>query len=136
MTQKEKQQVEDLIDSKLLDALFDHPQILEMIDVINNLGKEIKELKKRCQQLEKRKQTEMASMKTNMAGLMRWHRNNPRKRLDGYFTVDGKSLTHNQVLAALEYAIEHNCKTEQDIPSDIVEKIVNGEIVPKKGGKQ
>lgn len=46
-------------------------------------------------------------MKTNMAGLMRWHRNNPRKRLDGYFTVDGKSLTHNQVLAALEYAIEH-----------------------------
>lgn len=78
----------------------------------------------------------MASMKTNMAGLMRWHRNNPRKRLDGYFTVDGKSLTHNQVLAALEYAIEHNCKTEQDIPSDIVEKIVKGEIVPKKGGKQ
>lgn len=58
MTQKEKQQVQDLIDSKLLDALFDHPQILEMIDVINNLGKEIKELKKRCQQLEKRKQTE------------------------------------------------------------------------------
>ena len=135
-----QEQVKDLIDSKLLDALFDHPQILEMIDVINNLGKEIKELKKRCQQLEKRKQTErrgiMASMKTNMAGLMRWHRNNPRKRLDGYFTVDGKSLTHNQVLAALEYAIEHNCKTEQDIPSDIVEKIVNGEIVPKKGGKQ
>lgn len=74
----------------------------------------------------------MASMKTDMAGLMRWHRNNPRKRLDGYFTVDGKSLTHNQVLAALEYAIEHNCKTEQDIPSDIVEKIVNGDIVPKK----
>jgi hypothetical protein len=54
MTQKEKQQVEDLIDSKLLDELFDHPQILEMIDVINNLGKEIKELKKRCQQLEKK----------------------------------------------------------------------------------
>ena len=24
---------------------------------------------------------------------MRWHRNNPRKRLDGYFTVDGKSPT-------------------------------------------
>ena len=78
----------------------------------------------------------MASMKTNMAGLMRWHRNNPRKRLGGYFTVDGKLLTHNQVLAVLEYAIEHNCKTEQDIPSDIVEKIVNGEIVPKKGGKR
>ena len=32
MTQKEIQQVKDLIDSKLLDALFDHPQILEMID--------------------------------------------------------------------------------------------------------
>ena len=76
----------------------------------------------------------MASMKTNMAGLMRWHLNNPRKRLDGYFTVDGKALTHNQVLAALEYAIEHNCRTEQYIPTDIVEKIIKCEIVPKKGG--
>lgn len=73
-------------------------------------------------------------MKTNMAGLMRWHRNNPRKRLDGYFIHDGMLLTHNQVLAALEYAIEHNCSTEQDIPTDIVEKIVKGEIVPKEGG--
>ncbi len=73
---------------------------------------------------------------TNMAGFMRWHRNNPRKRLDGFFTVDGKALTNNQVLAALEYAIEHNCRTEQDIPTDIVEKIVKGEIVPKKGGEQ
>ena len=70
-------------------------------------------------------------MKTNMAGLMRWYRNNPRKRLDGYFTVDGKALTHNQVLAALEYAIEHNCRTEQDIPPIIVDKIVKDEIVPK-----
>ena len=76
------------------------------------------------------------TIKINMAGLMRWHRNNPRKRLDGYLTVDGKDLTHNQVLAALEYAIEHNCRTEQDIPTDIVEKIVKGEIVPKKGGEQ
>ena len=75
-------------------------------------------------------------MKTNMAGLMRWYSNNPRKRLDGFFVVDGKALTHNQVLAALEYAIEHNCRTEQDIPTDIVEKIIKCEIVPKKGGKQ
>ncbi len=74
-------------------------------------------------------------MKTDMAGLMRWHRKNPSKRLDGYFIHDGKELTHNQVLAALEYAIEHNCRTEQDIPTDIVEKIVKGEIVPKEGGK-
>ena len=73
-------------------------------------------------------------MKTNMAGLMRWHRNNPRKRLDGYFTHNGKELTHNQVLATLEYAIEHNCRTEADIPTDIVEKIVKGEIMPKGGG--
>ena len=50
-------------------------------------------------------------MKTNMAGLMRWHCNNPRKRLDGYFIHDGK-----------------------EFPTDIVEKIVKGEIVPKKGG--
>lgn len=75
-------------------------------------------------------------MKTNMAGLMRWHRNNPRKRLDGFFTFRGKALTHNQVLATLEYAIENNCRTEQDIPTDIVEKIIKGEIVPKKGGEQ
>lgn len=75
-------------------------------------------------------------MKTDMVGLMRWHRNNPRKSLDGYFIHDGKALTHNQVLAALEYAIEHNCRTEQDIPMDIVEKIIKGEIVPKKGGEQ
>lgn len=73
---------------------------------------------------------------TNMAGLMRWYRNNPRKRLDGYFAVGEKLLTHNQVLAALEYAIEHNCRTEQDISSDIVEKIIKGEIVPKKGDKK
>lgn len=72
-------------------------------------------------------------VKTNMAGLMRWHRNNPRKRLDGFFAVGGKALTHNQVLAALEYAIEHNCRTEADIPFDIVEKIVKGEIVPGRG---
>ena len=71
-------------------------------------------------------------VKTNMAGLMRWHRNHPRKPLDGFFAVDGKALTHNQVLAALEYAIEHICKTEDDIPSDIVEKIVKGEMVPRK----
>lgn len=75
-------------------------------------------------------------VKTNMAGLMRWHRNNPRKRLDGFFTVGGKALTHNQVLAVLEYAIEHNCKTEDDIPFDIVEKIVKGEIVTRRGGDQ
>lgn len=73
-------------------------------------------------------------VKTNMAGLMRWHRKNPRKRLDGYFIHDGKLLTHNQVLATLEYAIEHNCGTEDDIPTVIVEKIVKGEIVPKEGG--
>ncbi|MBR1725299.1 MAG: hypothetical protein IJ724_01385 [Muribaculaceae bacterium] len=73
---------------------------------------------------------------TNMAGFMRWYKKHPRVRLDGYFAVGGKLLTHNQVLAALEYAIEHNCRTEQDIPTDIVEKIVNGEIVPKEGGEQ
>lgn len=73
-------------------------------------------------------------VKTNMAGLMRWHRSNPRKRLDGFFSFRGKALTHNQVLATLEYAIEHNCGTEDDIPTVIVEKIVKGEIVPKEGG--
>lgn len=31
---------------------------------------------------------------------------------------------------------EHNCRTEQDIPTDIVEKIVKGEIVPKEGGEE
>ena len=75
-------------------------------------------------------------VKTNMAGLMRWHRNHPRKRLDGFFAVGGKALTHNQVLAVLEYAIEHNCETEDDIPLDIVEKIIKGEIVPRRGGNQ
>lgn len=73
---------------------------------------------------------------TNMAGFMRWYKKHPRKHLDGFFAVGGKALTHNQVLAALEYAIEHNCRTEQDIPTDIVEKIVKGEIVPKKGGEE
>lgn len=51
-------------------------------------------------------------------------REHPRKRTDGFFSFDGKELSHSQVKAIVDYAVKKGYKTDADIPGDEVAKII------------
>lgn len=55
---------------------------------------------------------------TNMKGLQKFHELHPHKSLKGYFTLDGRELTHREVLTIVNYAVEHGYETEADIPEE------------------
>ena len=57
-------------------------------------------------------------MKTNMVGLQRWISQHPRKNCAGYFSVNGRPLTHKEVITVVDYCVNHGYKTEADIPDE------------------
>lgn len=57
-------------------------------------------------------------MKTNMAGLRRWMDAHPKKSCAGYFTVNGRDLTHNEVRMVVDYCVNHGYQTEADLPDE------------------
>ena len=57
----------------------------------------------------------------NMKGLKKWMKENPNKNYEGYFDINGKPMTHDQVVLIVYYAIEKGYKTEADIPSEDLE---------------
>lgn len=63
-------------------------------------------------------------IKTNMVGLMKWIAAHPRKNLAGYFSCDGRDLTHNEVKLVVDYAVCHGYETEADIPDDELENLL------------
>ena len=60
------------------------------------------------------------TMKTNMIGLMKWIAAHPRKNLAGFFSCNGRELTHNEVKLVVDYAVKNGYKTEADIPDEEV----------------
>lgn len=63
-------------------------------------------------------------MTTNMAGFQRWIVAHPRKRLTGYFLVNGKPLSHDEVIKIVNYAVEHGYRTEADIPDNEIAEVL------------
>lgn len=57
-------------------------------------------------------------MTTNMVGLRRWMDAHPRKNCAGYFSVNGKPLTHKEVVMVVDYCVNHGYRTEEDIPDE------------------
>lgn len=69
---------------------------------------------------------------TNMRGFQRWMREHPRKRTDGFFTFGGKELSHSQVKAIVDYAVKNGYRTDADIPSEEVARILKVRQVPRE----
>ena len=58
---------------------------------------------------------------TNLKG---FKRNYWRRNLKGLFTIGGKPLSDSQVRKLVNWGIEHNCRTEADIPEDKIAEIL------------
>ncbi len=63
-------------------------------------------------------------LKTNMLGFQNWMKSHPRKRTDGFFSYNGKLLSHEQIKAIVNYAVEKGYRTDADIPEDEVNKLL------------
>ena len=68
-------------------------------------------------------------MKTSMIGLQRWIVGHPRKRVDGFFTFEGRRLSHDECVKVVNYAVSKGYKTEDDIPDDEVKQLLNWDSV-------
>lgn len=66
-------------------------------------------------------------MTTNMKGFQMWMKEHPRKRTDGYFSFGGRELKHDEIKRIVNYAVEKGYRTDADIPSEEIEKILEGE---------
>lgn len=60
-----------------------------------------------------------------MFGLYRWILAHPRKSVAGFFTVNGRSLSHREVVKVVEYACKNGYKTEEDIPDEEIERLLS-----------
>lgn len=67
------------------------------------------------------------NLTTNMRGFQNWMKRNPRKRTDGFFTFMGKPLSHEQVKAMVNYAVEKGYRTDADIPCDEIKQVLKWE---------
>ena len=65
---------------------------------------------------------EVHRITTNLKGLKRWAW---KKNLEGFFSVDGISLTDKQVREMVDWAIQKGYECDSDIPSDEVVKLLN-----------
>lgn len=61
-----------------------------------------------------------------MKGLQKFHKNNPRKSLAGYFIYNNRPLTNKEVIKMVDYAVEHGYETERDIPENELKKLLEG----------
>lgn len=66
-------------------------------------------------------------MKTNMFGLWRWMAAHPRKNYAGYFSVNGKPLSHQEVIKVVNYCVNHGYQTECDIPDEELAQLLGWE---------
>ena len=60
----------------------------------------------------------MIKMTTNMKGFQRWMREHPRKRVDGYFNLGDREMTHEEIKKMVDYAVLMGYRTEADIPAN------------------
>lgn len=75
---------------------------------------------------------EFIAMHTNMKGFQRWMKEHPRKRVDGYFDLNGRAMTHEEIKKMVDYAVLMGYRTEADIPSDEIRKVLG---IKEEGGK-
>lgn len=61
---------------------------------------------------------------TNMKGFQRYMKAHPKKNLAGYFKIGDRELTHNEVVKIVNYAVEKGYRTEADIPSVELAKLL------------
>lgn len=64
-------------------------------------------------------------MRTSMIGLKRWMDAHPRKKVNGYFSVNGRDLTDAEVRRIVSYAVDKGYETEADIPSEELAQLLN-----------
>lgn len=62
------------------------------------------------------------TIKTNLKGLKKWAW---RKNLRGFFSVNGKELSDDQVRTMVEWAIAKGYEYDADIPEDKVIELLN-----------
>ena len=62
---------------------------------------------------------------TNMLGIQNWIRRHPKKRTDGYFSFNGRELTHDEVLKVVDYAVKKGYVMDADIPGEEVQRLLN-----------
>ena len=70
-------------------------------------------------------------MTTNMKGFQRWMKEHPKKRVDGYFNLGDREMTHEEIKKMVDYAVLMGYRTEADIPEDELAKVLG-----LKGGAQ
>ena len=63
-------------------------------------------------------------MTTNMKGFQRWMKEHPRKRVDGYFTLGDREMTHEEIKKMVDYAVLMGYRTEADIPEEELAKVL------------
>lgn len=66
----------------------------------------------------------MIKMTTNMKGFQRWMREHPRKRVDGYFNLGDRKMTHEEIKKMVDYAVLMGYRTEADIPEEELAKVL------------
>jgi hypothetical protein len=64
---------------------------------------------------------------TNMKGFQQWMKAHPKKNLAGYFSIGDRELTHNEVVKIVNYAVEKGYRTDADIPSEELAKLLEDE---------
>lgn len=86
-------------------------------------------MQKNYEQLKKTRKMNVTKMKveTNMKGFLRWMKQHPRRRLDGFFSVGDRNLTHDEVVRVVNYAVEHGYRTDADIPGEELAKLLKDE---------
>ena len=62
---------------------------------------------------------------TNMKGFQQWMKAHPKKNLARYFSIGDRELTHNEVVKIVNYAVEHGYRTDADIPSEVINKLLS-----------
>jgi hypothetical protein len=63
-------------------------------------------------------------MTVNMKGLQKWMQKHPRRRTDGWFSINGKELTHEQVKTMIDYAVQKGYRTDADIQEEVIAEIL------------
>lgn len=70
-------------------------------------------------------------MTTNMKGFQKWMKEHPRKRVDGYFNLGDREMTHEEITKMVDYAVLMGYRTEADIPEEELAKVLG-----LKGGEK
>ena len=73
----------------------------------------------------------MIKMTTSMRGFQKWMKEHPKKKVDGYFILGDREMTHEEIKKMVDYAVLMGYETEADIPEDELAKVLG-----LKGGDQ